>query len=156
MHGHTAAWVTSGVTRGAVYARVLRRMAEAGKVVGVGIVFDESSLDRLRVESLVPGSGAARCGEILPGDVLLTVDGIDVAGRKVSDLAPMFAGPAGSTVILTLMRGEENGIPTGADKLDVSDEVGAFPETVCRTSHPDGRPACLGRGAAMQCHAELR
>ena len=81
------------------------------------------------IESLVPGSGAERCGEIFAGDELLTVDGVDVNGRQVADLAPIFMGPQGSTAILTLMRKLEptNTSLEAVDLIDVSDEVLALP-----------------------------
>ncbi|EKX50055.1 PDZ_CTP_protease and SacI domain-containing protein [Guillardia theta CCMP2712] len=77
------------------------------KIVGVGIVFDEKEGGTpLRIESLVPGSGADACGELKQGDELLTIDGIEVEGKSAADLAKYFQGPAGSTVILTLRRKE--------------------------------------------------
>lgn len=90
--------------------------AEAGrsspepKTIGVGIVFAEAP-SGLKVESFVPGSGAQMCGELQAGDKLLTVDGIDVTGKKPADLAPLFAGPVGTTTIVTVWRSEkqENG-----------------------------------------------
>jgi len=77
------------------------------------------------VESLVPGSGAEQCGEIFAGDELLTVDGVDVNGRQVADLAPIFMGPSGSTAILTLMRRLEptNSSLEAGHLVDLSDEV---------------------------------
>eukprot|EP00960_Hanusia_phi_P072112 767704-Hanusia_phi.AAC.6 len=75
------------------------------KNVGVGIVFEEPvGASPLRIESLVPGSGADACGELKQGDELLTIDGVDVEGKSAADLAKHFQGPAGTTVILTLRR----------------------------------------------------
>jgi len=73
------------------------------KVVGVGIVFDDGATG-LMVESLVPGSGADVCGDVLPGDELLTIDGRDVTGQKAAAIAKLVAGPVGSTIVLTLRR----------------------------------------------------
>ena len=82
-------------------------MAEEGSppasaVVGVGIVFDDAAKG-LVIESLVPGSGAA-CGDVLPGDELLTIDGKDVTGKKAAAIAKLVAGPVNSTVVMTLRR----------------------------------------------------
>ena len=73
------------------------------KMVGVGIVFDEDAKS-LVVESLVPGSGADACGDVLPSDELLTIDGKDVTGRKAAAIAKLIAGPVGSTVVVMLRR----------------------------------------------------
>jgi hypothetical protein len=79
------------------------------------------------VESLVPGSGAEQCGEIFTGDELLTVDGVDVNGRQVADLAPIFMGPQGSTSILTLMRRlESTNASSEGNLIDLADEVRAL------------------------------
>lgn len=77
--------------------------ADDQKVVGVGIVFDEGA-STLIVESLVPQSGAAACGDVLPGDELLTIDGKDVTGKKAAAIAKLIAGPVGSMVVVTLRR----------------------------------------------------
>jgi hypothetical protein len=73
------------------------------KIVGVGIVFDDAAKG-LVIESLVPGGGAEVCGDVLPGDELLTVDGKDVTGEKAAAIAKQVAGPVGSTVFFTLRR----------------------------------------------------
>ena len=73
------------------------------KVVGVGIVFDDDATG-LIVESLVPGSGADACGDVLPGDEILTIDGKDVTGKKAAAIAKLVAGPVDSTLVITLRR----------------------------------------------------
>jgi len=73
------------------------------KVVGVGIVFDDDAKG-LIVESLVPGSGADACGDVLPGDEILTIDGKDVTGKKAAAIAKLVAGPVDSTLVIKLRR----------------------------------------------------
>lgn len=61
-------------------------MADAAKAVGIGIIFDagESGAgpegDGLVVNGLAPTGPAARSGKIMLGDLLCTVDGMDVKG----------------------------------------------------------------------------
>ena len=63
-----------------------RRGADSSKAVGIGIIFDagESGAgpggDGLVVNGLAPAGPAARSGKILLGDLLCTVDGMDVKG----------------------------------------------------------------------------
>ena len=64
------------------------------KIVGVGIVFVDGA-DGLVVESLVPGSGAAACGDVLVGDKILTIQGEDVSGQPAAEIAKLVAGPVG-------------------------------------------------------------
>jgi carboxyl-terminal processing protease len=47
------------------------------------------------------GSPAARAG-VLPGDVLLTIDGRSLKGRSVFDVEEMLVGPPGSRVTITV------------------------------------------------------
>ena len=61
-------------------------VADAAKAVGIGIIFDagESGAgpdgDGLVVNGLAPGGPAERSGKIVLGDLLCTVDGMDVKG----------------------------------------------------------------------------
>ena len=92
------------------------------KIVGVGIVFVDGA-DGLVVESLVPGSGAAACGDVLVGDEILTIQGKDVSGQPAAAIAKLVAGPVGTTVMLTVRR-RPNGAIATTSKDD--DEHGAW------------------------------
>jgi hypothetical protein len=56
------------------------------------------------VDALVDGCSAAQSGAILPGDVLVKADGIDVRGKRVVDCASLVLGAVGTHVRLTLTR----------------------------------------------------
>jgi carboxyl-terminal processing protease len=58
---------------------------------------------RLTVTEVFPGSPAAGA-KIVPGEVIVTVDGVPTAGKPVSASVARIAGPAGSTVRLQLQR----------------------------------------------------
>lgn len=73
-----------------------------GRFKGVGIQLDQDK-DSLEVEVLSPieGSPAFDAG-VMAGDVILKVDGEDIAGLRLPDVIKRIAGPLGSPVTLTL------------------------------------------------------
>ncbi len=72
--------------------------------VGVGITFnvrkDNQGLD---VVSVTEGGPAAAAG-ILPGDILIAVDGKSVIGMDTNEIRDRVRGEQGTTVILTILR----------------------------------------------------
>ncbi|MBA2377434.1 MAG: S41 family peptidase [Rubrobacteraceae bacterium] len=78
----------------------------SGTYVGVGIQIEDRE-DRVVVSSPIEGSPAERAG-VESGDVVIAVDGDDIAGEDVSEIADMVRGPEGSEVRVTVTRdGEE-------------------------------------------------
>jgi len=80
---------------------------------GVGIVFKtfSDSQEGLVVDGMVPLGPAQRNGIILRGDVLTSVDGVDVRDKPVSFVGGLLLGPPGTTVDLQFAR--ENQIVEG-------------------------------------------
>mmetsp|Transcript_55293 Transcript_55293/g.135406 ORF Transcript_55293/g.135406 Transcript_55293/m.135406 type:complete len:103 (-) Transcript_55293:395-703(-) len=78
--------------------------------VGIGAYFQRASTDPsgLAVKSLLKGSPAFRNGGISVGDVIMSVDGETVYGKKLAALAEVLLGPPGSTVKLEF-RSERGG-----------------------------------------------
>jgi len=78
--------------------------------VGIGAYFQRSAADPtgLAVKSLLSGSPAQKCGKISVGDVVLSVNGEAVYGKKLAELAEVLLGPAGSKAALTF-RSHRNG-----------------------------------------------
>ena len=74
--------------------------------VGVQIEIDAAS-KRPRILRLLPGA-AADAG-ILPGDVILSIDGRSTEGMSLDDVVDALPGPSGSTVRVSIRRGEEPG-----------------------------------------------
>lgn len=70
--------------------------------IGVGLTPNED--EDLEVSEVIPGGPAEACGQIDVGDVLLEVDGINVEGKKLQEVAPMIRGEAGTTVCLALAK----------------------------------------------------
>lgn len=76
-----------------------------GEIQGIG-VFVEMVDEQITVVSPFEGSPADRAG-IMPGDILLQADGVDLTGMDLSDAASLIRGPAGTNVHLVILRGDE-------------------------------------------------
>ena len=73
-----------------------------GEVEGIGAEVDTSG-DYLRVISPLPGSPAEKAG-LLPGDIIISVDGNDMTGIAGFEVISKVRGPAGTTVTITIQR----------------------------------------------------
>ncbi len=74
----------------------------AGAYEGIGAYVDTTA-EFLTVISPIPGSPAERAG-MLPGDMIVKIDGEDMTGVDGELARRKVIGPAGSTVILTVVR----------------------------------------------------
>lgn len=77
-----------------------------GNFIGIGIEVGVLS-DRLTVIAPVEGSPAAKAG-ILPGDVILSIDGQDIENLSVFDAEELLDGPAGSTLLLGVQHADHS------------------------------------------------
>jgi carboxyl-terminal processing protease len=71
-----------------------------GSLTGIGARLGTSD-GRVLVETPLPGSPAQKAG-ILPGDVILEVDGTSISGLDLRAVAKRIAGPAGTVVRLKI------------------------------------------------------
>lgn len=78
-----------------------------GSYEGIGAYVD-TTRDYLTITSPIPGSPAEKAG-LLPGDKIIAIDGEDMTGIDAELVRRKVLGPAGSTVVLTILR-------EGADK----------------------------------------
>lgn len=78
-----------------------------GSYEGIGAYVD-TTRDYLTITSPIPGSPAEAAG-LLPGDKIIAIDGEDMTGINAELVRRKVLGPAGSTVVLTILR-------EGADK----------------------------------------
>ena len=81
-----------------------------GKYVGVGLVLSSTEDDELIVVAPYEGSPGAEAG-VLPGDIILAVDGNPVNGLMLDDAAKHLRGehlddPEGQSVVVTFVRGD--------------------------------------------------
>ena len=78
-----------------------------GNFVGIGIyMVQDKDLNKIRVLSPIKGSPAEKAG-ILPGDVIIKVDGVEYSGDDMTVAANKIKGKEGSKVSLELQRNGE-------------------------------------------------
>ena len=71
-----------------------------GSFEGIGA---EVTLKNGQVIIVAPIDGSpAQAAGVMPGDIIVKVDGVDMTGRSLNDVVTKVLGPAGSTVIITL------------------------------------------------------
>jgi C-terminal processing protease CtpA/Prc len=72
--------------------------------VGIGINFEEDKIPSgIKILGVRPDMPAGRAG-VIPGDVLLAIDGVPVANMSVEQASIRLRGDVGSTVTITLSR----------------------------------------------------
>lgn len=82
------------------YLRVTTNRANS--YVGVGITVVETDERGLLVQSVTAG-GPAEAAGVLPGDIVVAVGGVSIAGEARYDAADLIRGEAGTSVTLTLL-----------------------------------------------------
>lgn len=80
---------------------------EANTYVGIGVTYSVEEATKYQITGVTAGGPADLAG-ILPGDVLVSADGIQVASLQSTDeLAAIVKGEAGTVVTIVVKRGEE-------------------------------------------------
>ena len=74
------------------------------KIVGIGVNIISTS-GKVIIISVVEGTPAAQKG-LKAGDIIMKVDGANVAGKSVSDVASVIRGEEGKSVTLEILRGK--------------------------------------------------
>ncbi len=77
-----------------------------GSYEGIGAYVDTTA-DYLTITSPIPGSPAEEAG-LLPGDKIIGIDGEDMTGIDAELARRRVLGPAGTTVVLTILREGED------------------------------------------------
>ena len=72
---------------------------------GIGARIDDQD-GTISIHSVFPGS-PAQSGGLKPGDQIIAVDGTPIEGETVEQVALRIRGPAGTDVVLTIKRGED-------------------------------------------------
>lgn len=81
---------------------------QSGEFEGIGAYVDGEDGVGLRIVSPFPGSPAQAAG-LLPGDLITAVNGRDITDLTETEAVNLVRGPAGSRVILTIVREGEDG-----------------------------------------------
>ena len=83
-------------------------MADAmGNFVGIGIyMVQDTNTNRIMVLSPIKGSPAEKTG-ILPGDLIISVDGVEYTGEDMTVASSKIKGEEGTTVKIEILRGTE-------------------------------------------------
>lgn len=79
----------------------------SGEIEGIGVVITENEeTGEIEVVNVLTGTPAERAG-VQPGDAFVVVDGENVVGLTYLELASRVRGPSGSTVDITMRRGDD-------------------------------------------------
>jgi len=81
---------------------------QSGQFEGIGAYVEGVAGVGLRIVSPFPGSPAEKAG-LLPGDMIVAVDGADVTGLNETEAVGLVRGPAGTTVNLSIVRVADDG-----------------------------------------------
>jgi C-terminal processing protease CtpA/Prc len=74
------------------------------ELCGIGVVLAQSAQGELLVMTMNEGGPAARSNLIKKGDVMHTIDGVDVYCQTIDQVRPLILGLPGSTVVLGFQR----------------------------------------------------
>lgn len=75
------------------------------KITGIGVNIASVS-GKINIINVIEGS-PAQSANLLPDDIIIAVDGKDVNGMSITDVANLVRGPENSTVELTVMRNND-------------------------------------------------
>ena len=79
-----------------------------GIYAGVGMLVSTNPEDmKVTVLNVFAGSPAEEAG-LLPGDVIIAVDGQDMIGKRIDEVTSLVRGLPGTQVVLGIMRGDTN------------------------------------------------
>lgn len=83
----------------------LMKISIAGEYAGIGTWLKEAD-GKIMIERVRPGTSAERAG-LLAGDIVLAVDGLDLAGKTTAQAGALLRGEAGTEVLVRLFRDKE-------------------------------------------------
>ncbi len=91
------------------------------KFEGIGAYVTQNKDGQLVIQTPMRGQPAEKAG-IMPGDIVIKVDDVDIAGMDTEDAVLLIRGPKGTTVRLTIIREDELEpliIAVVRDKIDI-------------------------------------
>lgn len=75
------------------------------KITGIGVNISSIS-GKINIINVIEGS-PAQSANLLPDDIIIAVDGKDINGMSIADVANLVRGPENSTVELTILRNND-------------------------------------------------
>ena len=76
--------------------------------IGARLAWYEQTGGRIYICEVIPNAPASDSGQVLVGDVLISVDGQRVQGSRLEDVNRLIAGPEGTPVNLELQHEDGN------------------------------------------------
>jgi len=76
-----------------------------GNFSGIGAILQNNKLGQVLVKETIPDAPAVKAG-VMAGDIITYVDGVPCAGRDLDDVVKGIRGEEGTSVKLTIIRGE--------------------------------------------------
>lgn len=89
-----------------------------GRFVGVGIQLEYDAMMSVRVVTPLAGTPAHRAG-VMPGDVIIKVDGKSIFGLSLDQAIELITGPAGTRVVLTVERADAERPENAKKEVDI-------------------------------------
>lgn len=78
----------------------------SGDVEGIGVLIFTNDDELIEIQQVFEGTGAEEAG-VLSGDIFIEVDGVNVRNFDQTQLGNIVRGDAGTQVVITFLRGEE-------------------------------------------------
>lgn len=73
-----------------------------GEYAGIGAILQKVN-EQVMIRTLEPGKPAEKAG-LLPGDIILKIDGVSVEKKAIGDVSSLLRGEANTPVVLTIQR----------------------------------------------------
>ena len=89
-----------------------------GSFKGVGIELSQLENGDIQVVSPIPDSPAHKAG-VQAGDIILSVNGIDIKGKKIADVQAIIKGPLGSAVKLNVRHSDGKEIELNMTRQEI-------------------------------------
>ena len=80
--------------------------SESGNAVGIGVYIGVSETGEFFISKVMNDTGAEKAG-LLSGDIVISIDGFDVAEIGYASASDLLRGESGSTVTLEILRGTD-------------------------------------------------